>query len=55
MVKDENWWDAVGKDLWREKQFEKEIRMAESAAASDQFMEPTCGIYTTPSVPQVRK
>lgn len=45
MIRDENWYDAVGKDLWR---WEQELaEMERSKAETNKPVELTDGIYKT--------
>ena len=53
MIRDENWYDAVGKDLWR---WEQELaEMARTNTETNKPVELTNGIHTTHELPKVRK
>lgn len=53
MRRDEDWWDATGKDLWR---WEQELaEMERSKAVTNKPVESTDGVCPTHAVPEVRE
>ena len=54
--RDEDWFDAVGKNDWRQEQIEQreKDRLAQANANSNKLVEPSNGICKTPTVSKVR-
>ena len=57
MRRDEDWFDAVGKNDWRQEQIEKreKDRLAQADVNSNKLVEPTNGICETSTVSKVRQ
>ena len=56
MRRDEDWFDAVGKNDWRQEQIEQreKDRLAQANADTNKSVESTNGICETPAVSKVR-
>lgn len=57
MRRDEDWFDAVGKNDWRQEQIEQreKDRLAQANANTNKLMESTDGVCPTHAVPEVRE
>ena len=56
MRRDENWFDAVGKNDWRQEQIEQreKDRLAQANVNTNKSVEPSNGISKTSTVSKVR-